>query len=115
MSKLFGCGESLEVKTTEVMNKCENLVDLSFKASGSSVMDVLGFNAKTGAAIGGCMEFYKSLKELAEMQAKAMDKMLGDFDELKEMNKNLCKQNEMLQHLLHNLSRKVENIGKFDF
>ena len=112
MSKLFDCGESLEAKMAEVMNKCENLVDLSFKASGSSVMNMLGFNAKNGAVIGGCMEFYKSLKELEEMQAKAMDKMLGDFDELKEMNKNLRKQNEMLQQMLQDLSRKVEKIGK---
>lgn len=112
MSNLFGYGESLEAKTTEVMNKCENFVDLAFKVSGSSVMDMLGFDAETGAAIGGCMEIYKSSKELAEMQAKAMDKMLGDFDELKEMNENLRKQNEMLQHLLQDLSRKVEKIGK---
>lgn len=34
------------------------------------------------------MELYKGSKELVEMQAKAMDKMLGDFDELKEMNQN---------------------------
>lgn len=112
MSKLFGYGESLEAKTTEVMNKCENFVDLAFKASGKSVMDVLGFNAKTGAVIGGCMELYESSKELAEMQAKAMDKMLKDFDELKVMNENLREQNKMLRQMLQDLSRKVEKIGK---
>lgn len=108
MSKLFGHGESLEEKTTEVMNKCENFVDLAFKASGGSVMDMLRFDAQTGAAIGGCMELYKSSKELVKMQAKVMDKMLGDFDDLKEMNQELRKQNEELQKMLRELSRKIE-------
>lgn len=112
MSKLFGYGEGLEAKTTEIANKCENFVDLAFKASGISVMDMLGLNAETNAAIGGFIELYKGLKELVEMQAKAMDKMLGDFDELKGVNENLRKQNEMLQQMLQDLNRKVEKIGE---
>ena len=109
MSKLFG---SLETKTTEAMNKCEKLLDLTFKASGSSVMDMLEIDAETGAMIGGCMELYRDSKELKVMEAKAMDKVLEDLDELRVMNDNLRKQNETLQQMLQDLSRKVEKIGK---
>ena len=107
MSKLFGYEESLEEKTTEVMNKCEKLLDLMFKVTGKSE-----FDAETGAMIGVSMELYKSSKELAKMQAKVMDKIIGDLDELKEMNKNLCKQNEMLQQMLHDINKSVEKVSK---
>lgn len=112
MSKLFGYEESLEEKTTEVMNKCEKFLDLAFKVTGKSVMDILEFDAVTGAMIGGSIELYKSSKELVKMQAKVMDKMIGDLDELKEMNKNLCKQNEMLQQMLHDINKSVEKVNK---
>lgn len=109
MSKLFGYGESLEGKTEAILKDCEGIMDLAFKASGSSIMDVMsGLDTETGAILGGCVNLYKNTKDLAVMQAKAMDKMLSDFDELKEMNKDLREQNEKLQKMLQELSRKIE-------
>lgn len=103
MSKLFDYGESLEKKTESVLKDCEVLMGLAFKASGTSFMDTISdLDAESRAMFGGYMKLYKKTKELAVMQAKTMDKMLGDLDKLKEMNEILYKQNETLQQTLQN-------------
>lgn len=105
--------QSLERETTKIMKNCEGLINDAFKASGKSFMDVLlDMDAKTGAMIGGYVSLYKDAKDLVIMQAKAMDQMLKDFDELREMNNNLCIQNEKLQSILQDLNREVQKIGK---
>ena len=115
MSIIFTNDGSLESKMKEVLKKCEDIVELSFKASGGSVMDALsGLDAETGAMIGSAMTLYKNAKDLAVMQSSAMDKMLDDFEELKEMNQTLRKQNDDLQQLLRDLNQKVEKLVNKD-
>lgn len=110
MSNLFDYGESLEKKTESVLQNCEDSINLAFKATGNSFMDAMcGLNAETGAMMGSCMNLYKDTKQLMIMLAKAMDKMLDNFDELKEMNEVLRKQNDMMQDTLQDLSRKIDN------
>lgn len=115
MSMLFSYGKGLEWKAEEVMQKGEDLVNLSFNASGSSFMGVMSqLDGESGAMIGGVMDMYKTAKEFAMMQAQAMDRLLEDFEELKNMNKDLCKQNEEMQRLLRDLNREVKKTGDKD-
>lgn len=110
---LFGYGESLEKKTTEILGECEKLIDVSVKASGVSIMDAMsGLDAETGAMVGAAMKIYKKSKDLAVMQAKAMDQMLVNFEELKKTNEELHKQNDGIRQVLSNLRRDIENINK---
>nr|DAF83617.1 MAG TPA: hypothetical protein [Caudoviricetes sp.] len=95
---------SLENQTEEVLKECEKVMDVAYKASGLSIMDAMnGLDAESGAMLGAVMALYGKTKNLALTQAKAMDKMQNSFDELKEMNKKLLKQNEQMQHTLRNM------------
>lgn len=108
---LFGIEveESLEKQTEEVLKECEKVMDVAYKASGVSIMDIMdGLDAESGAILGGAMTLYRKSKNLALTQAKAMDKMQNSFDELKKMNEKLLAQNEELQQMLRELSRKIE-------
>ncbi len=108
MSKLFDYGENLEKKTTEVLQECDNLVNLSFQASGLSVMDVLKrTDTKTMTMIDGCMKLYSKLEDLTKMEAKAMDEILDTIKDLKTMNECMYNQNKEMQSLLHDLNCKV--------
>lgn len=109
--KLFEYGKNLESEVEGLIGDAEEAMQESFKASGQNIIDLLDFDAKTGAAIGGCVQLYKRSKKFAIMQAQAMDRMLADLEELKDANKELRKQNEEMQHLLHDLSRSVEKLS----
>ena len=101
--------ESLEKQTEEVMKECEKVMNVTYKASGVSIMDLMdGLDADSGAILGGVMTLYRKSKNLALTQAKAMDEMQNSFDELKKMNEILLAQNEELQRMLRELSRKIE-------
>ena len=108
MSKLFD--ESLEAKTEKIIKNCEGLIELSYKASGFSIMDTLSeLDAEKGAMVGGFMTCYKDAKDLAVTQAKTMDKILKELDELKGMNRELRKQNEELQRMLRDAIVRLRN------
>ena len=93
--------ESLEKQTEELLKECEKVMDVAYKNSGVSILDAMdGLDAESGAILGAVMTLYKKSKNLALMQAKAMDKMQNGFDELKEMNKKLLAQNEQMQRML---------------
>lgn len=67
-------------KTRAVLMKSEDCMDLSFKASGMNITELMeNLDAGTGAMIGSCMELYKESKELAIAYAKVMDKLLEEI------------------------------------
>lgn len=106
---------NLEEQATEIMNKSEDLLVTTFKASGCSVMDLLlDLDSESGALIGGAMDLYKDSKKFILSYAGTTDKLVHDLEVLKKMNEALCKQNEQLQGMLQNLTRKVESIGVKD-
>lgn len=110
---LFKNEESLEKQTEEILKECEKVINVSYKASGVSIMDVMdGLDAKNGAVLGAAMTLYKKSKNLALTQAKAMDKMQNSFDELKEMNKKLLAQNEQMQRMLLDMNSQDEAVKR---
>lgn len=110
---LFKNEESLEKQTEEILKECEKVINVSYKASGVSIMDVMdGLDAKNGAVLGSAMTLYKKSKNLALTQAKAMDKMQNSFDELKEMNKKLLAQNEQMQRMLLDMNSQDEAVKR---
>ncbi len=109
--RLFDYGKGLESEANKLMNETEEVIELAFKASGKGIMDVLDIDVQTGTMIGATMQLYKHSKEFVMMQARAMDRMLADLEELKEANENLRKQNEELQRLLQDLNRSVQKMN----
>lgn len=108
-----GIKESLEKQTEELLKECEKVMDVAYKASGVSIMDVMdSLDAKNGAVLGAAMTLYKKSKNLALTQAKAMDKMQNSFDELKEMNKKLLAQNEQMQRMLLDMNSQNEAVKR---
>lgn len=100
---------SLETQTEEVLKECENVMNVAYKASGASVMDIMdGLDAESGAMVGAAMTLYRKTKDLALNQAKAIDKLQNSFDELKEMNKKMLEQNEQLQRMLRDMNSQKE-------
>ncbi|WP_287643435.1 hypothetical protein [Bacteroides sp.] len=101
--------ESLEKQAEEFLKECEKVMNVAYKASGVGIMDVMdGLDAESGAMLGSAMTLYRKSKNLVLTQAKATDKMQNSFDELKKMNEKLLAQNEELQRMLRELSRKIE-------
>lgn len=107
--------KKLEGLTNELLKKSEDAINTAMKASGQSFMDTIGtMDATTGALIGGCMEIYKTSKDLAILQARTIDNIATGMDELKKINDDLRKQNDDLQSLLQGIDRKIDKIGKRD-
>ena len=107
MQKNYGI--NLEEKTAEVLRGTEKLVEVAYKASGRSVMDLFGnLDAETGACVGAAMTVYNGAKDLAVMQAKAMDLIITNFEELEKMNRELCEQNERLLKLQEEILKEVK-------
>lgn len=105
---LFSNERKLEVMAENLMDNGEALLDSAVRASEVSIMDFFGgINKETGALIGDAMSLYKDSKEFALTQARIMDKMIGDLEELKKMNEDLREQNEEMQCLLREISRKI--------
>lgn len=101
-------GNGMKSKTEEILENFEELVELSFKASGSSIMDTLsGLDANTGAMIGGAMTLYKNSRELMVMYGQTMDQMLKTLEEFKRMNQEIYEQNKELRRMLQDINRKV--------
>ena len=93
------------------MQKCEDFMDLAFKASGSSVMDALGgLDATMGVIIGGCMEIYRDAKKLSVEMAEVFDQTNKEIKELKAENDVLAEQNKELRSLLNTTIRNQEKI-----
>lgn len=104
--------KSMEERTEALIERSEEVVETLYKASGASVMDLLSFNAKTGAAIGGCMEIYKESKECALDWAKVIDRTQEDLKAIKEIVGLLRRQNERLEARLQEMDRHITEIGK---
>lgn len=104
--------KSMEKKTMELIKKSENVVEDLYKATGRPVMDLLRFDAKTGAAIGGCMEVYKESKEYLLDWANVIDRTQEDLKEIKEIVELLRRQNERLEERIQDMDRHVREIGK---
>lgn len=108
---LFDYGKNLEVEFEGLINEAEEAMHEAYKASGQSVLELLNFDAKTGAAIGACVQVYKRSKKVALLQAKVMDQMVSDLKELKESNEMLYKQNRETQQALSDLKRSIEKMS----
>lgn len=103
---------SMEKKTMELIEKSEKAVNDMYRAADLSVVDLLGFDAKTGAAIGTCMEIYKDSKDYVQYWARTIDRTEQDLKEIKEIVALLRRQNERLEARLQEMDRHIREIGK---
>ena len=103
---------SMEKKTMELIKKSEKTLNDMYGATGASVIDLLGFDSKTGAAIGGCMELYRDSKDYLQYWARTIDRTQEDLKEIKEIVYILRMQNERLEARLQEMNRHLRENGK---
>ena len=100
-----GC--SLKERTEKLTKGIEELAELAMKSSGYSMMTMLrDLDEDSGAVIGKTMELYNESLEFVVQYAEAMDNMMTNQLELKELVKELRNQNEQLREEIINLKKE---------
>lgn len=103
--------ETLAGKMERLMQKCEDIMERTMKASGCSFMDTFGnLDETTGAVLGGCLRIYKEVKIYSIETVKVFDQMNKNIEELKDENNLLMEQNRELHSLLNTMLRNQEKI-----
>lgn len=83
----------------DLFAECDKLIDVSLKASGTTLEEMLtGLDEESGAVLGASMESLKKLTDLCSEQAALIDRMERKLD---LVNERLIEQDRKLQMLVH--------------
>lgn len=105
---------SFEEETRDLLERGEKLVELAFLVSGFTKEDIMkDLNLETGALIGGLIDFCKCSKSLVTAQAGALDRVLKEFEILRRMNCELCRQNVELQEAVKKIGKQLDAVENY--